>query len=167
MQVRSKETPESLVVKPSCVVERPGAEQGGSDWPVRSTCEACASVVKCHHLRVVKWVPSRFRDGEGHGRHLGFGSGCRGTHRRKGRGTVRWLSWELGRPSSAPSLRVTGSMPSYNQLGWEGAGGREGVGGGRSSDDGQDNTTCLERRTPASSMHDDVGRDAGECRDVG
>ena len=78
MQVRSKETPESLVVKPSCVVERPGAEQGGSDWPVRSTCEACASVVKCHHLRVVKWVPSRFRDGEGHGTHLWLGAGVEG-----------------------------------------------------------------------------------------
>src|SRR5262245_16809276 len=30
---------------------------------------------------------------------------------------------------------------------------REGVGGGRSSDDGRDNTTRPERRTPASSTH--------------
>jgi hypothetical protein len=34
------------------------------------------------------------------------------------------------------------------------AGGREGVGGGRSGDDGRDNRTRLERRAPASSMHD-------------
>ena len=34
------------------------------------------------------------------------------------------------------------------------AGGREGVGGGRSSDDGRDNRTRLERRAPTSSMHD-------------
>ena len=30
MKVRSEETPESSVVMPSCVVERPGAEQGGA-----------------------------------------------------------------------------------------------------------------------------------------
>jgi hypothetical protein len=30
VQVRSEETPESSVVKPSCVVEIPGAEQGGA-----------------------------------------------------------------------------------------------------------------------------------------
>jgi hypothetical protein len=34
----------------------------------------------------------------------------------------------------------------------ERAGGREGVGGGRSSDEGRDNRTRLERRAPASSM---------------
>jgi hypothetical protein len=33
-------------------------------------------------------------------------------------------------------------------------GSREGVGGGRSSDDGRDNITRPERRTPASSMHE-------------
>ena len=30
VQVRSRETPESLVVQPSCVAEMPGAEQGGA-----------------------------------------------------------------------------------------------------------------------------------------
>ena len=30
--------------------------------------------------------------------------------RRNGSGTVRWLSWELGRPSSARSLRGSGSI---------------------------------------------------------
>ena len=48
-----------------------------------------------------------------------------------------------------------GSELAYNRCSREVAGSREGVGGGRSSDDGQDNTTCLERRTPASSVHDD------------
>jgi hypothetical protein len=42
-----------------------------------------------------------------------------------------------------------GSEPAYNRR-REVAGGREGVGGGRSSDDGRDNTTRLERRAPAS-----------------
>ena len=58
-----------------------------------------------------------------------------------------------------------GSAPAYNRRPREVAGGREGVGGGRSSDDGQDNTTCPERRAPASSVHDDGGRNADECRD--
>jgi hypothetical protein len=43
------------------------------------------------------------------------------------------------------------------------AGGREGVGGGRSSDDGRDNTTRPERRAPASPMHGRTGRGSGEC----
>jgi hypothetical protein len=39
VRVRSGETPGSPVVKPPCVVERPGAKRGGSDWPVRSESE--------------------------------------------------------------------------------------------------------------------------------
>jgi hypothetical protein len=58
------------------------------------------------------------------------------------------LSWELERPYSAPALRRTGAcLPITGDPGkWLAA--REGVGGGRSSDDGQDNTTCPERRAP-------------------
>jgi hypothetical protein len=46
------------------------------------------------------------------------------------------------------------SSSAYNRRSREVADGREGVGGGRSSDDGRDNITRLERRTPASSMHE-------------
>ena len=45
------------------------------------------------------------------------------------------------------------SASAYNRRTREVADSREGVGGGRSSDDGRDNTTRLERRTPASPMH--------------
>jgi len=41
-------------------------------------------------------------EGEGHGRHPRAWSGCLGISRRKGRGTVRRLSWELERAVSAP-----------------------------------------------------------------
>src|SRR6266542_3057088 len=90
-------------------------------------------------------------------------SGCRRTSRRKGRGTVRRLSWELGRPSSARVLRGPGSVSAYKRWSREVAGGREGVGGGRSSDDGRDNTTRPERRAPASPVHGRTGRGSGEC----
>ena len=45
------------------------------------------------------------------------------------------------------------SASVYNRRTWEVTCSREGVGGGRSSDDGRDNTTRPERRTPASPMH--------------
>jgi hypothetical protein len=102
----------------------------------------------------VKEEPSPREQGEGHGTRLGAWSGRGGTSRRMGRGTVRWLFWELGRPSSARSLRGIGAVLVYKRRSREVAGSREGVGGGRSSGDGQDNTTWPERRTPASSMHD-------------
>jgi hypothetical protein len=54
-------------------------------------------------------VPSLCGFGEGHGRRQRTWSGRRGTLRRRGRGTVGRLSWELERPSSAPSLRGTGA----------------------------------------------------------
>jgi hypothetical protein len=59
----------------------------------------------------VKEEPSPREQGEGHGTRLGAWSGRGGTSRRMGRGTVRWLCWELGRPSSARSLRGP-SLPS-------------------------------------------------------
>ena len=68
-----------------------------------------------------------------------------------GCGTVRRLSWELERPSSARACGAW-SEAVYNRA-REVAVSREGVGGGRSSGDGRDNTTRLERRAPASSMH--------------
>ncbi len=45
MRVRSGETPGFPVVKPPCVVERPGAKRGGINWPVRSESEARSVVM--------------------------------------------------------------------------------------------------------------------------
>jgi hypothetical protein len=49
------------------------------------------------------------------------------------------------------------SASAYNRRSREGAGSREGVGGGHSSDDGRDNITRPERRAPASPVHDEDG----------
>lgn len=131
-----------------------GCEAGWSDWPVRSIKRSLRRR-KCSPSLTAKEEPSPHEHGEGHGTHLGAWSGCGGTSRRTGRGTVRRLSWELGRPSSARSLRGVGATSVYKRQNREVAGGREGVRGGRSSDDGRDNTTRPERRAPASSVHVD------------
>ncbi len=130
-----------------------GCEAGRNNWPVRSESEALTASLFPPPV-AGKREPSRSCGGEGHGRHPRSRSGCRRTLRRSGSGTVRRLSWELGRPYSAPALRETGSGPAYNRR-REVAGGREGVGGGRSSDDGRDNTTRPERRAPAPPVHDE------------
>lgn len=130
-----------------------GCEAGWSDWPVRSIKRSLRRR-ECSPSLTAQEEPSLLEHGEGHGTHLGAWSGCGGTSRRKGRGTVRRLSWELGRPSSAPSLRGAGAAPAYKRQHREGVGSREGVRGGRSSDDGRDNITRSERRAPASSVHD-------------
>jgi hypothetical protein len=101
-----------------------------------------------------KEEPSLHEHGEGHGTHVKSWSGCGGTSRRTGRGTVRWLSWELERPSLARFLRGIGAASVYKRQNREVAGSREGVRRGRSSGDGRDNTTRPERRARTSSMHD-------------
>ena len=78
---------------------------------------------------------------------------------------VRRLSWELERPSSVPACGV-GSVSVYNRK-REMADCREGVGGGRSTADGRDNTTRPEGRAPASPVHEERGRDTDECRAIG
>ena len=93
------------------------------------------------------------------------GAGAEGPSGVWGRGTVRWLSWELERPSSVPACG-DGSMPAYNRQ-REVTGGREGVGGGRSTADGRDNTTRLEGRAPTSPVHEERGRNTDECRAIG
>jgi len=140
-----------------------GCEAGWSDWPVRSIKRSLRRRQCSPPVRAVQEEPSPREQGEGHGTHLRAWSGCGGTSRRIGRGTVRWLVWELGRPSLAWSLRGSRAASAYKRRSREVVGSQEGVGGGRSSGDGQDNTTWPERRTPASSMHDGVGRDADEC----
>ena len=102
--------------------------------------------------------------GEGHGRHQGIWSGCRRTLSGvAGSGTYTKLSWELERPSLALVKAETRSEPIYNRCSREVRGGQEGVGGGNSSDDGWDNITHPEQRTPTSSTHDVKERNAHEC----
>ena len=202
MRVRSGETPRSPVAKPPVSVERPASKRGGATGRSATSSEAC-SVVKTTRASGPRGSRAGSSNGEGQGRHQGSWSGCRGTLRRRGRGTVRRLPWELERPYLAPGRagtvgsecplafqnaaaashsRVTGrpcearssgraeggtpatppaepgSLPAYNRQ-REGAGSREGVGGGRSSDDGWDNTTRPERRAPASSTRVAEGND--------
>jgi hypothetical protein len=130
-----------------------GCEAGWIDWPVRSMKRSLRRR-ECSPPGAAQGEPSPHAQGEGHGTQLGAWSGCGGTPRRTGRGTARGLSWELGRPSSAPSLRGAGAAPAYKRQHREAVGSREGVRGGRSSDDDRDNTTRPERRAPASPVHD-------------
>jgi len=109
-----------------------GCEAGWIDWPVRSIKRSLRRRKCSPPVVAAKEEPSLLEQGEGHGTRLGAWSGCGGTSRRKGRGTVRRLSWELGRPSSAPSLRGTGAALVYKRQNRERAGSREGVRGGRS-----------------------------------
>lgn len=88
---------------------------------------------------------------EGHGRRLRSWSGCSRISRRKGRGIVGELSWELEMAFSAPGMRP-GSVVCL-QPAEPGSGGLpRGSRRGRSSADRRDNTTRRERRPPASSM---------------
>jgi hypothetical protein len=130
-----------------------GCEAGWIDWPVRSMKRSLLRR-ECSPPLAAQGEPSLHEHGEGHGTQLRAWSGCGGTPRRTGRGTARGLSWELGRPSSAPPLRGAGAAPAYKRQHREGVDSREGVRGGRSSDDGRDNTTRPERRAPASPVHD-------------
>jgi hypothetical protein len=68
---------------------------------------------------------------------------------------------ELERSYSAPG--DPGSSVAYNRRPREVAASREEVGGGHSSDDGRDNITRPERRTPTSSMRVLGGGAPGEC----
>src|SRR5579884_1593531 len=72
-----------------------GFEAGWINWPVRSIKRSLRRRHCSPPVRVVKEVPSPREQGEGHGTHLGAWSGCGGTSRRMGRGTVRRLFWEL------------------------------------------------------------------------
>jgi hypothetical protein len=51
VRVRSGETSRSPVVKPPCVVERPGSKRGGANDQSVTSREACSVVTPvCHHL---------------------------------------------------------------------------------------------------------------------
>jgi hypothetical protein len=93
-------------------VDRP--IEGAGDWPVRSIKRSLQRRQESPRKRT-KREPSLYSCGEGHGRHQRAWSGCPRTLRRRGRGMVRGVSWELERPSVAPSLRGSGSRPAYNR----------------------------------------------------
>jgi hypothetical protein len=153
VRVRFRETPGSRVEKLPCVAERRGAKRSGSTGRSAASSEACGAV----SVHRPSWRSRRSRARVNRAKAMERTwslERCGRTSRRMGRGTVRRLCWELGRPSSARSLRGIGAASVYKRRSREVAGSREGVGGGRSSADGRDNTTRPERRAPASSMHD-------------
>jgi hypothetical protein len=113
-------------------IEKSASKRGVASGQSAASSEAC-SVVKMPGKPGPRGSRAGNCGGEGHGRHLGTWSGCPGTLRRRGRGMVRRLSWELERPSSVPACG-DGSVPVYNRK-REVAGCREGVGGGRSTAD--------------------------------
>ena len=95
-------------------------------------------------LWVVKEEPSPLEQGEGHGRHLGAWSGCRRTSRRTRAWNGQKVVLGTGESLLGPVPAGDGSVSGYKRQHREKVDSREGVGGGRSSGDGQDNTTCFE-----------------------
>ncbi len=65
----------------------------------------------------------------------------------------------IGEALLGPHLAGMRSAPGYKRLTREVSGSQEGIGGGHSSDDSWDNITQLERRTPASPMHVEEGKE--------
>jgi hypothetical protein len=160
VRVRSEETPRSSVVKPPGSVEMPGPKRGGPTRRSATSSEVC-SVEMFACICRAKREPSLSNMGEGHGRHSCTWSGCSRTLRRKGTWNGEKGVVGTGETLLGPGPAGIRSAPAYNRR-REVAGSREGVGGGRSSDDGQDNTTCSERRTPTSSMHEERVEEAGQ-----
>ena len=152
VHVWSEETPESLVAMPSCVAEMPGAEQGGCDWPVRSVKRSLQRRYTHHPVgwtrgsRADSMTAKAMEDIWDSGAGVEGPSGVRDVERSDG------CPGNWGGP---PRPRRCGRREARRPItaAREVVGGREGVGGGRSSDDGRDNITRPERRTPASSMH--------------
>jgi hypothetical protein len=170
VEVRSGETPGSLVAgsrRRSRGRRRSGVttrRRGRGNWPVRSMKRNLqrrdAPRPRC---RAAKREPSRSHNGEGHGRREEPGRAASknppaylGVERSDGR-PGNWRGPPRPGPAGARAgLPITAAR--------EVAASREGVGGGRSSEEGRDNTTRSERRTPASSTHPGAVRRADECR---
>lgn len=82
-----------------------------------------------------------------------LGGGADGSAGVGGRGTVGGVSCQLGRASPPRPLRGAGTgLPITGNR--EGVGRREAVGGARSSGEGRDNRTRLERTAVAPSVDD-------------
>jgi hypothetical protein len=150
VQVRSGETPRSPVAKPPGSAEMPGPKRGGANWRSATSSEACS---------VVMWPA---KAGKGRAEPLGFGrrpwkaplilEPVLKNSSAYGAWNVKQAVVGTGEALLGPRPAGMRSAPAYNRRTREVAGSREGVGGGRSSDDGRDNITRLERRTPASPM---------------
>ena len=159
MQVRLGETPGSPVAgsrRRARSRRRSGAttpHEGGGNWPVRNAREACSVVVPVRPSGGTRRSRARFARAKATDGASDPGAGAQEPPGARG------SEWSEGCPRNwrgppRPRPAGVGSSPAYNRK-REVTGGREGVGGGRSSDDGQDNTTCPERRAPASPMHDE------------
>ena len=154
MEVRSGETPRSPVVKPPCVVERPGAKRGGStDQSVtsREACSVLTPVCPCGGRGGVEPFPKgrRPRTTPGNLERVSRNLPAQGArHGQKvvpGPGEIRLDAGKRKAAGGQPS--VPGSHDVDNQRPWETAKCRAEVGGGSSSDDDRDNITRFERRT--------------------
>jgi hypothetical protein len=128
VRVRSGETPGSPVAALPASGEIPGSRRGKTapvrgGQPTGPQHEAKPAASLRITAQAAKREPSLYSDGEGQGRHLGAWSGCQGTLRRRGRGTVGRLSWELERPRWPRACGVREAVPAYNRRG-PGSGGR-------------------------------------------
>jgi len=153
VRVRSGETPRSPVVKPPCVVERPGAKRGRATDQSATSSEACSVVtpVRAPHGRggaepfpygrrpwtapeILERVP----------RNLPAQGAWNGQKGVLGTGEIRLDAGHV--EDHGPPARGARQPRTDNQRTWETATCRAEVGGGRSSDDDRDNITRSERR---------------------
>ena len=146
--------PRSPVVKPPCVVERPGAERGRATDQSATSSEACSvvSAGPSKHRRTRRSrAPSLWAKAMDGIRELGAGAkeppGARGAECSEG------CPWNWRDPSRRRASKTTGrqtvvsdSIDTDNQRTCETVKGRAEVGGGHSSDDERDNITRPERR---------------------
>ena len=153
MEVRSGETPRSPVVKPPCVVERPGSKRGGATDQSVTSREACSVVtpVRRHGgAGGVEPFPKGRRPWttpeilERVSRNLPAQGARNGQKVVLGTGEIRLDAGKHKAAGRQPA--VPGSHDVDNQWPWETAKCRAEVGGGSSSDDSRDNITRFERR---------------------
>ena len=164
MRLRSGETPRSPVVKPPCVVERPGSKRGGANDQSVTSREACSVVtpVRRHGgAGGVEPFPKGRRPRTTSGilervsRNLPAQGARNGQKVVPGTGEIRLDAGKYKATGCQPA--VPGSHDVDNQRPWETAKCRAEVGGGSSSDDSRDNITRFERR--ASSQVCEATRD--------
>jgi hypothetical protein len=108
------------------------------------------------------WVP-----GEGHGRCLEILERALMNLPVYGAWNGQKVVVGTGESLLGPVLWGREAIPAYNQRCWEMAGGQEAVGGGHRSVDGAGQHNRPEQRTPASSMHACVGKESGQCPEMG
>jgi hypothetical protein len=167
VRVRSGETPRSPVVKPPCVVERPGSKRGGANDQSVTSREACSVVTPvrpCDGRGGAEPVPYGRRPWTTPGilervsRNLPAQGARNGQKVVLGTGEIRLDAGKHKATGCQPA--VPGSHDVDNQWPWETAKCRAEVGGGSSSDDDRDNITRFERRASSQvcqATSDDCG----------